>query len=176
MKIAIMGYSGSGKSTLARKLAQMHNIPVLHFDAVQFMPNWEIRSDAVKRKMTEVFMNVHDSWVIDGNYSKLSFERRVEEADEIVLLLFNRFSCFYRAYRRSRVYAGKTRPDMGEGCQEKFDLEFMKWILWKGRSRKTRDLYRGVMKAYGNKVTVIKNQWQLDKYMRSKGLQKEREI
>ncbi len=170
MKIAIMGYSGSGKSTLARRLAEKHNIPVLHFDAVQFMPNWEIRSDAVKMKMTEVFMNIHDSWVIDGNYSKLSFERRVEEADEIVMLLFNRFSCFYRAYRRSRIYAGKSRPDMGAGCTEKFDFEFIKWILWKGRSKKTRNLYKNVIAKYGHKVTVIKNQKELNAYIRSKGL------
>ncbi len=170
MKIAIMGYSGSGKSTLARKLAQMHNIPVLHFDAVQFLPGWEIRSQEEKAKMTEEFMNCNTSWVIDGNYSKLSFDRRVEEADEILILLFNRFSCLLRAYRRSRVYAGKTRPDMGEGCKEKFDIEFMKWILWKGRSKKTRDLYQSVMERYRPKVTVIKNQKQLDQFVRSKGL------
>ena len=53
MKIAIMGYSGSGKSTLAQKMADKYNIAVLHFDTVQFKPNWEIRSDAVKKKMTE---------------------------------------------------------------------------------------------------------------------------
>ena len=170
MKIAIMGYSGSGKSTLARKLAEKHNIPVLHFDAVHFLPGWEIRSQEEKAKMTEEFMDGNGSWVIDGNYSKLSFERRVAEADEIVMLLFNRFSCFYRAYRRSRIYAGKTRPDMGVGCQEKFDLEFMQWILWKGRSKKTRDLYRSVMLKYGHKVTVIRNQKQLNAYILSKGL------
>ena len=170
MKIAIMGYSGSGKSTLARKLADKLNIPVLHFDAVQFMPNWEIRSDVVKRKMTEVFMNVHDSWVIDGNYSKLYFERRVEEADEIVIFLFNRFSCFYRAWHRFRTYKGKSRPDMGAGCTEKFDPEFMKWILWKGRGKKTRNLYRSVIAEYGYKVTVLRNQKQLNAYMRTKGL------
>ncbi len=170
MKIAIMGYSGSGKSTLARKLAEKHNIPVLHFDAVQFLPGWVIRSQEEKAKMTEAFMDSNASWVIDGNYSKLSFERRVKEADEIVMLLFNRFSCFYRAYRRSRIYAGKSRPDMGEGCKEKFDLAFMKWILWRGRSKKTRNLYKNVIAKYGHKVTVIKNQKELNAYIQSKGL------
>ncbi|MBE6943627.1 MAG: DNA topology modulation protein [Ruminococcaceae bacterium] len=170
MKIAIMGYSGSGKSTLARKLVEKYNIPVLHFDAVQFLPGWEIRSQEEKEKMTEAFMDSNDAWVIDGNYSKLSFDRRVEEADEIVILLFNRFSCLYRAWRRSIVYKGKTRPDMGEGCKEKYDLEFMKWILWKGRSKKTRDLYKSVITKYGDKVAIIRNQKQLDAYIRSKGL------
>lgn len=173
MKIAIIGYSGSGKSTLAQKLAKKYDLAVLHFDTVQFKPNWEIRSPEVKSKMTEVFLNVHNSWVIDGNYSKLFFDRRMEEADTIILLLFNRFSCFYRAWRRSKIYAGKTRPDMADGCKEKFDLEFMKWILWKGRTKRDRIRYRDVRNKYPEKVVVIKNQKQLDAYIRQMGLGKE---
>lgn len=100
MKIAIVGYSGSGKSTLAQELSQKYETDVLHFDAVQFLPDWEIRSDEEKKRITENFLDRHDSWVIDGNYSKLFYERRMEEADTIILLLFNRFSCLCRAYRR----------------------------------------------------------------------------
>lgn len=167
MKIAIIGYSGAGKSTLAQKMAEKYNIAVLHFDTVQFKPNWEIRNEAVKKKMTEVFLNVHDSWVIDGNYSKLSFDRRMEEADVIILLLFNRFSCLYRAWRRSKIYADKTRPDMADGCKEKFDLEFMKWILWKGRTKEVKERYKAVINSYPEKVVIIKNQRQLDQYIQS---------
>lgn len=170
MKIAVMGYSGSGKSTLARKLAERYQIPVLHFDSVQFLPGWVIRSQEEKARMTEAFMNSHDAWVIDGTYSKLSFDRRMAEADEIVLLLFNRFTCLCRAYRRYRKYAGLTRPDMAEGCVEKFDWEFAKWILWQGRSRQTRARYRRVIAQYKNKTVVVKNQRQLNAYMASKGV------
>ena len=56
----------------------------------------------------------------------LFYERRMEEADIIILLLFNRFSCLYRAYCRYIRYKNTTRPDMAEGCKEKFDLEFVK--------------------------------------------------
>ena len=171
MKIAIIGYSGAGKSTLAQKMAEKYNIAVLHFDTVQFKPNWEIRNEAVKKKMTEVFLNVHDSWVIDGNYSKLSFDRRMEEADVIILLLFNRFSCLYRAWRRSKIYADKTRPDMAEGCKEKFDLEFIKWILWKGRTKEVKERYMAVISSYPEKVVIIKNQRQLDRYIQNISLE-----
>ena len=51
----------------------------------------------------------------------LFYERRMEEADIIILLLFNRFSCLYRAYCRYIRYKNTTRPDMAEGCKEKFD-------------------------------------------------------
>ncbi len=164
MKIAIMGYSGSGKSTLARKLGEIYKADVLHFDTVHFLPDWEIRSREEKERITEEFMNTHDAWVMDGNYSKLFYERRLEEADMISLLLFNRFSCLYRAVRRYRKYKNTTRPDMVEGCNEKLDWAFVKWILHEGRTGKTKARYRSVITKYPQKVIVIRNQRQLDAY------------
>lgn len=169
MKIAIIGYSGSGKSTLARRLAEVYGTDVLHFDAVQFLPGWEVRPQEEKARITEEFLNTHDAWVIDGTYSKLFFERRMEEADEIVLLLFNRFTCLFRAYCRYRKYANATRPDMAEGCNEKFDWEFTKWILWLGRDRKSRERFHRVAAQYKDKAVIIKNQKQLDAYLAAKG-------
>ena len=51
MKIAVLGYSGAGKSTLARALGEHYGIPVLHFDTVQFTPNWEERDRAEARAL-----------------------------------------------------------------------------------------------------------------------------
>ena len=167
MKIAIVGYSGSGKSTLARKLAELYQIDVLHFDTIQFLPDWAIRSEDEKKKIAKAFLDTHDSWVIDGNYSKLFYERRMAEADVIIFLLFNRFSCLYRAYRRYKQYKNETRPDMAEGCKEKFDLEFAKWILWDGRTKRARERYRGIISKYKKKAIVIKNQKELDRYIQS---------
>ena len=176
MKIAIMGYSGSGKSTLARELGEIYNAEVLHFDTVQFLPNWEIRNQEEKIKITEEFMNTHESWVMDGNYSKLFYERRAEEADIIILLLFNRFDCFRRAHKRYIQYKNTSRPDMTDGCNEKFDFEFMKWILWGGRKKSARARYREVIAKYGNKTVVLKNQKELNRYRESlKNLKMNRE-
>ena len=149
MKIAIIGYSGSGKSTLARKLSEKYEIPVLHFDTVQFLPNWVIRPEEEKQAMTEAFLNVNDSWVIDGNYSKLSYERRMEEADVIIQLRFNRFASLWRVTRRYLTYKEDTRPDMAQGCKEKLDWEFITWVLWKGRSKKSRQRYQSVLSLSG---------------------------
>ena len=161
MKIAIIGYSGSGKSTLARILSERYEIPVLHFDRVQFLPNWEIRSQEEKLRLSEAFLDSHDAWVIDGNYSKLSYARRMEEADVIVMLLFNRWNCLYRVTRRYLQYKNSTRPDMGEGCNEKLDWEFVKWVLRDGRTKGSRARYQGVLTQYSHKTIVIKNQRQL---------------
>ena len=162
MKIAILGYSGSGKSTLARNLSEKYNIPVLLFDTVQFLPNWEIRVQEEKERMTKDFLDANDAWVIDGNYSKLSYQRRMEEADVIILLLFNKISCLYRVTRRYLKYKDSTRPDMAEGCNEKLDWEFIKWILRDGRTEESRQRYQGVLSRYPEKTILIKNQRQLD--------------
>ena len=167
MKIAIVGYSGSGKSTLARMLAEIYHTEILHFDAVHFLPDWKIRSDEEKTNITLDFLNTHDSWIIDGNYSKLFYERRMAEADIIILLLFNRVSCFCRAYRRYLKYKNTTRPDMADGCKEKFDLEFAKWILWGGRTKRAKERYNGLIAKYSDKTIIIKNQKQLNAYIQS---------
>lgn len=168
MKITIMGYSGSGKSTLSRKLGELYRVPVLHLDSVQFLPNWKIRSTEEQGKIVQTFLNDNPSgWVIDGNYNKLSYERRIIEADIIIQLLFSRKDCLLRCINRYRTYKGKTRPDMAEGCNEKLDFEFIKWILWDGRSKNIQDLYVQVQKKYPGKVVVLRNQRQLDTYLQS---------
>ena len=163
MKIAIIGHSGSGKSTLARKLAEQYNLPVLHFDRVQFRPNWEIRPQASKEIMTKTFLDIHPSWVIDGNYSKLSYTRRMEAADVIVVMLFNRWRCLWRVTKRYLKYKNKTRPDMAQGCKEKLDWEFVKWILRDGRSKTARERYGWVLSRYPHKTIVVRNQRQLNR-------------
>lgn len=166
MKIAIIGYSACGKSTLARKLSETYNVDVLHLDTIQFLPNWVIREEEDKIIMTQKFLDTHNSWVIDGNYSSLCQVRRLEEADLIILLLFNRFSCLSRAYSRYKKYKNKTRPDMAQGCIEKIDFEFIKWILYKGRTKQKRQKFSNIITKYRDKAIVIKNQRQLDMYIK----------
>lgn len=168
MKIQIMGYSGSGKSTLCRKLQNKYNVPCIHLDTVQFLPNWKVRDLEEKEKIVADFLDSNQTdWIIDGNYSKLSYDRRMAEADLIIQLLFGRISCLFRCYKRFRNYSNSNRPDMAEGCEEKFDKEFIKWILWGGRKKAVRNRYKRVRAQYPEKVVVIKNQKQFDKFLKS---------
>lgn len=166
MKISIIGYSGAGKSTLARRLGKKYNIDVLHFDAVQFLPDWEIRELEEKQRITKEFLDSHESWIIDGNYSKLFYERRMEESDMIIILLFNRISCLHRVVKRYKKFINKTRPDMGKGCNEKLDGEFIWWVLYKGRKKGAKERYNNVLSQYAEKTIVIRNQKQLDAWMK----------
>ena len=166
MKIALLGYSGSGKSTLAAFLGRCYNAPVLHLDAVHHLPGWQERPREEERALVAAFLDAHDAWVIDGNYSKVHYERRLEEADRIIMLLFPRFACLWRVWRRYRRYRGIARPDMAAGCEEKLDGEFIRWVLWAGRTRRARDRYRAVRNRYPEKVVVLRGQRALDRYAR----------
>ena len=168
MKIAILGYSGAGKSTLAQTLSARFGLPVLHLDRVHWAENWTERDDAEKQRLALDFMdkNSDGGWVIDGNYSNLLRARRLEEADQIILLLFNRFSSLCRVTKRYFRYRGHSRPDMGEGCTEKLDAAFVYWVLWRGRSRKKRQSYAMILAQYPEKTVVLRNQRQLDRFLR----------
>ena len=148
MKTAIIGYSGSGKSTLARLIGEHDRAEILHLDRVHFLPGWIERPLQEEQEIVEAFLDSHRDWVIDGNYSKLSYDRRMEEADRIILL------------------KDLIRPDMAEGCPEKLDPEFAFWVLWKGRRKAARDRYRRVREKYPDKTVVIRNQKQLDNFLR----------
>lgn len=163
MKIAIIGYSGSGKSTLARKLGEKYGLPVLHLDTVHWLPGWKARERDEKDRIIKEYLDTHISWVIDGTYSRFSFERRMEEADVIIELLFGRVSCYIRALKRHFKYRGTNRPDMTVGCPEKMDWEFTKWIFVDGRKKSTREKFASVRDTYPNKTLVIKNQRALDR-------------
>ena len=168
MKICILGYSGCGKSTLARTLGEIYAEPVLHLDALRFLPDWVERDMDEMQKSVLQFLDENDGWVIDGSYKKCALQRRLEESDEIILMKFNRVDCFFRICKRYKKYKGTTRPDMGEGCNEKLDWEFVKWILWDGRTKPRRNAFKKIQASYPEKTTVIKNQRQLTSYVERK--------
>lgn len=51
---------------------------------------------------------------------------------------------------------------MTEGCDEKIDFEFVRWILWDGRKKRHRARYRKAPEKYPEKTVVVKNQRQID--------------
>ena len=78
------------------------------------------------------------------------------------MMLFNRFACLKRVTMRYLRFRNSSRPDMGEGCNEKLDAEFISWVLWRSRKKGPRSRYRATRERYAGKVTVIKDQKQLD--------------
>jgi len=167
MKISIIGYSGSGKSTLADKLATYYSIPKLHIDTLQFQPGWQESNRDWMLKEMQTFLAKNENWVIDGNYTWCCYEERMEEADQIIFLNFSSWSCLFRAFRRYLKYRGKVRESMAAGCPERFDWEFIRWILWDGRQARQVTRYRTIGQTYPDKFISLKNQKELDTFLKN---------
>lgn len=163
MKINIIGYSGAGKSTLTKYLGQYYDCPYLFLDTINFIDHWQERDHDEAIKIVENFMT-NDSYVIDGNYKKFLYDKRMANTDYIIFLNFNRFTCLYRAFKRYLKYRGQTRESSGANCNEKFDFEFFMWIIKDGRSKTIKKGYRQLAKQYPSKFIEIKNQKQLNHF------------
>lgn len=134
-KIMVIGVSaGVGKSTFARKLAKDLKIDVYHLDKLFWKAGWQQATPEeflqAQRQIVE-----KDSWIIEGNYSH-TFDIRTDCADTIIYLQLPLVVCLYRVIKRGLNNIGKTRPDMAEGCDEKLDWEFIKFILTTYNDRK----------------------------------------
>ena len=149
-RVMILGCGGSGKSTLARALGERTGLPVVHLDCQFWKPGWvESTREEFDAKHDAAMSG--DRWIIDGNYSR-TYERRAAAADTIILLDLPRLACVYGILYRWLANRGHTRPDMPEGCPEKIDWEFFKWV-WNFRTR-SRDKQLTFIDSVRDRKTV----------------------
>lgn len=139
-KVIIIGSSGSGKSTLSRELAHILKLPLYHLDQLFWRPNWEEVPREEQHQLLEEWVG-RKEWIIDGNFGA-TLDRRLQEADTVILLDFHRLICTTRALKRVLTYRNRVRPDMAEGCEERFDLEFFKYIWHFPETKKPHILAR----------------------------------
>ena len=162
MKIQIIGYSGSGKSTLARQLGEIANIPVLHLDNTHFYGDWQERTAEEQSEIVRAFIAENDSWIIDGNYTSVATER-FAMTDMTIFMNFNRWHCFFSAYRRARKYRNTHRPDLP--CPDKFDRSFRRWILVDSRKKEFRSKVLNNLNATNGIKVVLKNRRQVQSFI-----------
>ncbi|AIY04292.1 DNA topology modulation protein [Planococcus sp. PAMC 21323] len=165
-RIIVLGVSaGVGKSSFARKLSDKTMIPVYHLDAYFWKPGWVENSEeefsAEQRKLV-----AKEQWIIEGNYSS-TYGIRQQRADTIIYLELPLIVCLYRVVKRRVMYHGKTRPDLGEGCPEKLDAAFLKFIVttYSGRKIKMRKRIDQFEKENPhNQVLLLRNQKEINQF------------
>ncbi|MEB6550443.1 topology modulation protein [Heyndrickxia sporothermodurans] len=171
-RIMIMGVSaGVGKSTFARKLGDILQIDVYHLDAYYWKPGWvEVTEDEFRGAQEEVVKK--DQWIIEGNYTS-TYDIRASRADTIIYLELPLVVCLGRVLKRFFKNIGRTRPDMGKGCKEKIDWQFIKFIIttYYPRKNKMVDRFKAFQSADAErKVIMLKNKRAIKDYLQESTL------
>lgn len=135
--VVLIGSGGAGKSTFARRLGKITGLEVIHLDAHYWKPGWVETPINVWTEMQRNLIQ-RDRWIMDGNYGA-TLSLRLDAADAILFFDYPRNLCARRLLLRWWKYRGRNRPDMGEGCPERFEWDFLRWV-WRYPKDKRPDL------------------------------------
>ena len=125
-RVLVIGIPGAGKSTFAQALAQSTGLPLIHLDKEFWRPGW-VQTPRPEWRAKVAELAARDRWIMDGNYDS-SLDLRLPCADTAVWFDYPMLRCLGRAMRRAVTGYGRVRSDMGEGCPERIDLEFLRYI------------------------------------------------
>jgi adenylate kinase family enzyme len=165
-RIMVMGVSaGVGKSTFARKLGELLDISVYHLDALYWKPEW-VEASLKEFAADQQKIVTQDQWIIEGNYSN-TYDIRAQNADTIIYLELPLIVCLYRVFKRWIHNMGKTRPDMGKGCKEKLDYEFLKFICttYYPRKKKMKAKLKAFKEMGSKNIITLKSKKEIQSYL-----------
>ena len=153
-RIIIIGCGGAGKSTLAQQLGKITGLPVVHLDKLFWHSGWveSTREEIDEKILCEL---QKERWIMDGNYMR-TLPQRLDHCDAVIYLDFSRIACLLGVAKRIITTYGTVRSDMAEGCPERFDLDFLKWV-WNFNKTKREKVYRMLNEAEGIETIVLKN-------------------
>ncbi len=162
-RVLVIGPYGSGKSTLATSLGDKLGLPVYYMDQLNWRPGWvESGKDEILARLAGIIST--DRWLIDGTYGG-TLGDRLERADTVIYLDYPIRLCIARLLRRIWTYRGRTRPDMTEGCPERFDLGFLIYLMRWNSGPRIRTEAR--LKGHEDKVIRLPSPDELENWMDS---------
>lgn len=162
-RVMVIGPCGAGKSTLARKLHELTGLELLPLDQFYWKPGWtETPKEEWNVKVKE--LAARPSWIIDGNYGS-SLDIRLAKADTVIFLDYPTFRCLRRVVYRILKYYNKKRPDMAEGCKERFSLSFLHYVLVFRLTRRSGILKKIEKYKDQLKIHVFENDKQVDRFL-----------
>ena len=162
-RVIIIGCGGAGKSTLARKLGEKTGLPVVHLDKLFWKPGWVERTPEEFDPMIFAEME-KEEWIMDGNFNR-TLPQRLSRCDTVIYMDFSRMACLLGVLKRVLTTYGTVRTDMGEGCPEHIDLDFLKWV-WNFNKEKREENYRLLNEATHAETIVLKNRRSVRRFLK----------
>jgi adenylate kinase family enzyme len=102
-------------------------LPLVHMDQLGWQAGWvETEKAELRARLADAV--AQEAWLIEGNYGS-TLAPRLERADTVIYLDFPIRLCLARLIRRIATHRGQSRPDMPEGCPERFDLAFFWYVI-----------------------------------------------
>jgi adenylate kinase family enzyme len=152
-RILVLGCAGSGKTTLARILGERLSLPVIHLDRHYWRAGWvEPSKEEWRAQVAE--LAARPEWIMDGNYGGTVVER-LAAADTAIVLDFPTHICLWRVVKRLVCSYGRVRPDLPEGCPDRFSFEFLRYVARFRRQSRTR-LMTAVEAFDGRKIVLTR--------------------
>ncbi len=149
-RVLVIGCSGAGKSVFARQLGEKTELPVIHLDQVYWRPGWQEPEsgewlNAVNKLIAE------PRWILDGNFGS-TLEMRLQRADMVFFFDTPRWHNLTGVLRRTWRHYGQTRADLADGCPERLDWAFLKYVWRFNHVHRPRTIAR--LAAYqGNMIS-----------------------
>jgi adenylate kinase family enzyme len=162
-KVLVIGSGGAGKSTVAKRLGELLKLEVIHLDSLYWSAGWVEMPKAEWQRAVEELLN-RKAWIIDGNYSG-TLQMRLEACDTVIFLDMSRLICLWRLLKRAVLYRNESRPDMADGCPEKLNLEFIRWV-W-GYPERTRPKFIELLEnSAGNKQVIwLRSRTEVERFL-----------
>lgn len=130
-RVLVIGCAGVGKTHFSKALAARTGLPLVHLDRHFWRAGWVAPEAEAWRQRVDA-LTAEPRWIMDGNYGG-TLERRLPRADTVFFLDLPRRLSLFRVLRRTLRHRGRVRPDLAEGCPERFDLAFLRYI-WNYRA------------------------------------------
>jgi len=101
---------------------------------------------------------------MDGNYGG-TLPARLNRADTVIHLDMPRGACLWRVLKRTTLHHGRTRTDMTEGCPERFDWPFLRYV-WSYRADH-RPILLDALSDFGGSIETLRNSAAVEDFFNS---------
>jgi adenylate kinase family enzyme len=160
-RVLVIGCSGAGKSVFSQRLAARTGLPLVHLDQEFWRPGWmPLAPDAWRQRVAA--LADEPRWIMDGQYGG-TLSLRLKHADTVFVFDMPRWLCMTRVLRRTVRHFGRTRSDMAQGCVERFDWEFLKYIWNYKHNQRPRHL--ATLEGFDGTVIMLRRPADVETYL-----------